>query len=146
AVAALAYRRQRPQSLHSLSSGRATPALPTPTATGSYDPGPSAPTTRSGDVDDDGGDVVVAAPGVGKGDEDLGELLGRVGLGELQDLLVLDQVGEPIRAEHEEVALLHLLLDHVHGDAGLEAHRARDDVAQMRVPRLLWGEDPGPHL
>src|SRR5690606_21818580 len=95
------------------------------------------------DGDDDGGDVVVASARVRQCDETLRQRRGHLALGELEDLFVLHQVGEPVRAEHEEVALAELLLEEVDRYRRLEAHRAGDDVAQVGVAGLLGREDPG---
>src|SRR3954447_22928917 len=92
------------------------------------------------------GDVVVAAPLVGGGDERLAHLVGRRRTEGDADLVGLHQIREPVRAEQKSIPGLALEPDHVHQHVLFEPDGARDDVAQTRVLRLLGGENPGADL
>ena len=62
---------------------------------------------------------------------------------ELEDLLVLDHVAEPVRADEEDVPLLGLDREAVGVDIGVGAHRPRDHAPLRMDLRLLLGELAG---
>jgi hypothetical protein len=82
-------------------------------------------------VDDDDGDVVAAAGGVGRVDERLGGGFGVVGVGveDVGDVLVADLVDEAVAAEHEPVAADDRHRPRVDPHCRLDAEGPGDDVA-----------------
>ncbi len=80
------------------------------------------------DADDDGRDVVVAAPGVGQVDELLGEQLDVVALERIDDPRVVQVGVQAVRAEQELVAGENFEVDRVGLDRLVDADRAGDRV------------------
>src|SRR5580692_762751 len=97
-------------------------------------------------VDDQAGDVVVAAALVGEIDEHVRDVAVEVARQHLAELVERQVVREAVRAEDETVARLHGDARQVRVDARLEPDRAGDDVPEARLLRLLGRDEPGAHL
>src|SRR5262245_34816052 len=94
------------------------------------------------ELDEDDGDVVLAAAGVRLGDQGPGRLLD-VGAGGGQDggdVVVGDHGGEAVRTGDQDVPGLRLVDLHVDVQVGPAAQRARHHVAQGVGPRLVEGQ------
>ena len=93
-------------------------------------------------VDDDDGDVVLAAGRVRGVDEQLGRAL-RIGLAarDALDVALAHHRGEPVGAEHDAVAGRDVERVEVDVDVGVDAERARDDRA-LRMRLGLLGREP----
>ena len=98
------------------------------------------------DAEEDDGDVVLAAAGVGRAHELSGGVVeGRRGGEDAEDVVVRHHRREPVGAEEEEVARLGLDRGRVDVDLGIGAERARDHRA-LRVGVGLLGREPSaPH-
>src|SRR6266511_473767 len=97
-------------------------------------------------LDDDDGDVVVTAAVVRERDEATGGEVERALLDDAQDLRVVDEVREPVAADDERVARIELEPHEIDHHLLLEADRARDDVLEPAVLRLVGADRPGLEL
>jgi hypothetical protein len=87
-----------------------------------------------------------AAAIIGQVDQQPRDVSIKTRLHHARELIAFEIIGKPVGAQHEAIAGLHRDGRAVDLDLVLEAHRARDDVAELRLLRLFLGHHAGAHL